>query len=99
MPSTVKNMFSNIYKNYLANRDPDQGSYKKGKDGQTPFIKYYNKDGSENTSSNFPKTIPSNLIYGNPKDYVNKNNHSCFFVRSNGSALKLNLGHVLRCFI
>uniref|UniRef100_UPI003D2836DE hypothetical protein n=1 Tax=Mycoplasmopsis bovis TaxID=28903 RepID=UPI003D2836DE len=26
LPSTVKNMFSNIYKNYLANRDPDQGS-------------------------------------------------------------------------
>lgn len=94
LPSTVKNMFSNIYKNYLANRDPDQGSYKKGKDGQTPFIKYYNKDGSENTSSNFPKTIPSNLIYGNPKDYVNKNNHS-LSVPSNGSAVEVKLGHVL----
>ncbi|WP_429980223.1 hypothetical protein [Mycoplasmopsis bovis] len=94
LPSTVKNMFSNIYKNYLANRDPDQGSYKKGKDGQTPFIKYYNKDGSENTSSNFPKAIPSNLIYGNPKDYVNKNNHS-LSVPSNGSAVEVKLGHVL----
>ncbi|WP_233742129.1 hypothetical protein [Mycoplasmopsis agalactiae] len=49
LPSDVTKMFFNIYKNYLTNRDPDQGTYKKGKDGQAPSIKYYNKDGSEIT--------------------------------------------------
>ncbi len=94
LPSTVTNMFSNIYKNYLANRDPDQGYYKKGKDGQIPFIKYYNKDGSENTSSNFPKAIPSNLIYGNPKYYINRNNSSALHA-ANETSSDIKLGHVL----
>ncbi|MGN3805240.1 hypothetical protein ABS790_01680 [Mycoplasmopsis bovis] len=94
LPSTVTNMFSNIYKNYLANRDPDQGYYKKGKDGQIPFIKYYNKDGSENTSSNILKALPSNLIYENPRYYINRNNSSAPHT-VNGTSSDIKLGHVL----
>ncbi|EIN14864.1 Hypothetical protein, predicted transmembrane protein [Mycoplasmopsis agalactiae 14628] len=94
LPSDVTKMFFNIYKNYLTNRDPDQGTYKKGTDGKVPFIKYYNKDGSENTSSNFPKAVPSNLIYGNPKDYISKNGHGAP-ASTNGASGEVKLGHVL----
>lgn len=94
LPSDVTKMFFNIYKNYLTNRDPDQGTYKKGKDGQAPSIKYYNKDGSENNSSNFPKAVPSNLIYGNPKDYIRKNGNGAP-ASTNGASEQVKLGHVL----
>lgn len=39
------------------------------------FIKYYNKDGLENNLLNFFKVVLSNLIYGNFKDYIRRNNY------------------------
>ncbi|VEU75646.1 Uncharacterised protein [Mycoplasmopsis maculosa] len=73
-PSTIADLFFNIYKDYVKNRDPEAGQYNGGP--RNNLMKYYNNDGTLNTTE-FTQTVPSSLIYANPR-IVSQNNELSF---------------------
>ncbi|MBZ4212805.1 PDxFFG protein [Mycoplasma sp. U97] len=64
LPSTVDNMFKNIFRDQLIRRNPETGSYSDSQEAK--FMKYYNNDGTVNNDINFPKRVPASLVYANP---------------------------------
>ncbi|QVK05135.1 PDxFFG protein [Mycoplasma mycoides] len=70
IPTNINQMFKNIYYNYVSNRDADTGSYKIT--NGLPRMKYYSLDGKE-VKSLKNNTLPSNLIYANPKYFKSDN--------------------------